>query len=42
MRLLRWLWRQTVIIGLGAFSVWIIVFVIFRDTDKRRGYWPSP
>lgn len=35
MRLLRWLWRQTVIIGLGAFSVWIIVFVIFRDTDNR-------
>jgi len=35
MRLLRWLWRQTVIIGLGFFSVWIIVFVIFRVTDNR-------
>lgn len=35
MRLLRWLWRQAVILGLGAFSVWIIVFVIFRITDNR-------
>lgn len=35
MRLLRWLWRQAVILGLGLFSIWIIVFVIFRITDNR-------
>jgi hypothetical protein len=35
MRLLRWLWRQVVILGLGFFSVWLIVFVIFRVTDNR-------
>ena len=35
MRLLRLLWQRTVILALGFFSVWLIVFVVFRFTDHR-------
>ena len=32
---LRLLWRRGLILGLGIFTVWLIVFVIFRFTDHR-------
>lgn len=35
MRLLKLLWQRTVIFGLGVFSVWLIVFVVFEFTDHR-------
>lgn len=35
MRLLKLLWQRTVILALGFFSVWLIVFVVFRFTDHR-------
>lgn len=35
MRLLSVLWRRALILGLGFFTVWLIVFVIFRFTDHR-------
>lgn len=35
MRLLKLFWQRAVIFGLGVFSVWLIVFVIFEFTDNR-------
>ena len=35
MRLLKLLWQRAVILALGVFSVWLIVFVIFQFTDHR-------
>lgn len=35
MRFLRLIWRRTLIAALGFFTVWLIVFVIFRFTDHR-------
>lgn len=35
MRLLKLLWQRAVILALGVFSVWLIVFVIFKFTDHR-------
>jgi hypothetical protein len=35
MRLLKLLWQRAVILALGVFSVWLIVFVIFEFTDNR-------
>src|SRR6476661_2185039 len=35
MRLLKRLWQRLLILGLGVFSVWLIVFVIFEDADRR-------
>jgi LssY C-terminus len=35
LRLLVLFLRRTLIFGLGAFSVWLIVFVIFEDADRR-------
>jgi hypothetical protein len=35
MRLLILLWKRAVILALGVFSIWLIVFVIFEFTDHR-------
>ena len=35
MRSLKRLLRRLVVLGIGAFSVWLIVFVIFRFADNR-------
>lgn len=35
MRLLKLFWQRAVIFGLGVFSVWLIVFVVFAFTDNR-------
>lgn len=35
MRLLKLFWQRAVIFGLGVFSVWLIVFVVFEFTDHR-------
>lgn len=35
MRLLKLLWQRAVILALGVFSVWLIVFGIFKFTDHR-------
>ena len=35
MRLLIRFLRRALIFGVGAFSVWLIVFVIYRDADRR-------
>jgi LssY C-terminus len=35
LRLLVLILRRLLIFGLGAFSVWLIVFVIFEDADRR-------
>ncbi len=35
MRLLKRLLQRLLILGLGIFSVWLIVFVIFEDADRR-------
>lgn len=35
MSFLKLLWLRAVIFGLGVFSVWLIVFVVFRFTDNR-------
>lgn len=35
MRLLKLFWQRAVILGLGIFSVWLIVFVVFEFTDHR-------
>jgi hypothetical protein len=35
MRILKRLLQRLVIFGLGVFSVWLIVFVIFEDADRR-------
>src|SRR5437867_1171403 len=32
---LKRLWQRALILGLGLFSVWLIVFVIFEDADRR-------
>jgi LssY-like putative type I secretion system component LssY len=34
-RLIKRLLQRLLILGLGIFSVWLIVFVVFRITDKR-------
>ncbi len=35
MRLLKRLLQRLLILGLGIFSVWLIVFVVFRTADRR-------
>ena len=35
MRLLKLFWQRAVIFGLGVFSVWLIVFVVFAFTDHQ-------
>lgn len=35
MRLLRRLFQRLLILGLGIFSAWLIVFVVFEDADRR-------
>jgi LssY C-terminus len=35
MRLLKRLLRRLLVLGLGVFSVWLIVFVVFRIADNR-------
>src|SRR5215218_5135863 len=35
MKLLNRFWQRLVILGLGAFSVWLIVFVVFDTADRR-------
>src|SRR5260370_17420659 len=35
LRLVRRLLQRLLILGLGIFSVWLIVFVIFEDADRR-------
>lgn len=35
MRQLKLFWQRTVIFALGVFSVWLIVFVVFKFTDHR-------
>jgi LssY C-terminus len=35
MRLLKRLLQRLIILGLGIFSVWLIVFVVFRIADRR-------
>ncbi len=35
MRLLKLFWQRAVIFGLGVFSVWLIVFVVFEFTDNQ-------
>jgi hypothetical protein len=34
-RLLIRLWQRLLIVGLGIFSVWLIVFVVFETADRR-------
>jgi hypothetical protein len=34
-RLLRRLFQRMVIVALGVFTVWLVVFVIFEDADRR-------
>jgi hypothetical protein len=35
LRLLRRLFQRLLILGLGLFSAWLIVFVVFEDADRR-------
>ncbi len=35
MRLLKRLLQRLLIFGLGIFSVWLIVFVVFETADRR-------
>jgi len=35
MRLLKRLLQRVLVLGLGIFSVWFIVFVVFRIADRR-------
>ena len=35
MKVLNRFWQRLVILGLGAFSVWLIVFVVFDTADRR-------
>ena len=35
MRLLKRLFQRLLILGLGIFSAWLIVFVVFEDADRR-------
>ena len=35
MRLLRRLFQRLLVFGLGIFSVWLIVFVVFDTADQR-------
>jgi LssY C-terminus len=34
-RLLKRLFQRLLILGLGIFSAWLIVFVVFEDADRR-------
>ena len=35
MRLIKRLLRRFLVVGLGVFSIWLIVFVIFEDTERK-------